>query len=143
LLPAVTTTARPCRPGFRKSAVARFTARPGDAATFAIQRATAIETVRSTAFLGDGPRAEPTAIPVLVSGRIGRGPILASPSGKVEAEIPVETAVPFWVVAWLGAPGEEIGPFWNPANDAVVDVVFLVDGVTGDCCWLNLFSPSR
>ena len=118
-------------------AAADLTPRPGDAHDFALTQSTAIEVVRTAAFLGRGPQNEPEVVPALVSGPIARGPL---PPGEV---IPNEADVPFWVVSWQGVPAAEVGRFWDPGTGDRVDAVFLVDGVTGDCCWVNQVSAAR
>jgi hypothetical protein len=118
-------------------APADLTPRPGDAHDFGLTPSTAIEVVRTAAFLGEGPAAEPEVVPVLVSGPIARGPLTP---GEV---IPNETDVPFWLVFWQGVPAAEVGQFLDPGTGDRVDAVFLVDGVTGDCCWVNRVSAAR
>ena len=117
-------------------AASHLSSHAGDAHGYAVAESAAIETVRMAAFLGEGPESEPEVVSALVSGPIARGPL---PAG---AEIPTETDVPFWVVFWQSVPTSQVGPFWDRGSDRV-DAVFLVDGVTGDCCWLNRVSQAR
>jgi hypothetical protein len=110
----------------------------GAAAGAPIDREVAIDVVRDSVFLGEAPAVEPTALPVLVSGRIARGPIQPSPTGEVL--VPREENVPAWLVVWRGLDGAALEDrFGAWPEGSVVDAVFLVDGVSGDCCWVTLF----
>jgi hypothetical protein len=103
-----------------------------------IDREVALYVVRDAVFLGEAPAPEPTTLPVLVSGRIARGPVQPSPTGEVV--VPREENVPAWLVVWRGldvaALDERFGAW---PDGSLVDAVFLVDGVTGDCCWVTRF----
>ena len=97
----------------------------------------AVEVVRQAVFLGDGPETEPLTFPALVSGRIARYPIPAGPSGQVI--VPMVEDVPAWLVVWRGLRGGTLDRFGDWPDDTLVDAVFVVDGETGDCCWLTRF----
>ena len=131
--------ARELLPAFvmEELAAADFTPSAGDASAFSVPSSAAAQTVRASAFLGKGPDAEPTVVPALMSGPISRGPTTD------EAEIRIALSVPFWVVYWRSVPADQVGRFWDPGGGDRVNAVFLVDGVTGDCCWLNRVSKAR
>ncbi len=108
------------------------------AADAPIEREVAIDVVRNAVFLGEAPPQEPTTLPVLVSGRIARDPVPPSPSGEVI--VPREENVPAWMVVWRGLDSATLDErFGAWPEGALVDAVFLVDGVTGDCCWVTRF----
>ena len=102
-----------------------------------VERDVAVEVVRQAVFLGDAPEPEPLVFPTLVSGRIARYPIPASPSGEVD--VPKVEDVPAWLVVWRGLEGDTLERFGDWRDDTLVDAVFVVDGETGDCCWLTRF----
>jgi hypothetical protein len=103
-----------------------------------VDREVAIGVVRDSVFLGEAPSPQPTTLPVLVSGRIARGPIAPSPTGEVI--VPREENVPAWLVVWRGLDSAALDERFGAWPDgSLVDAVFLVDGVTGDCCWVTRF----
>ena len=54
--------------------------------------------------------------------------------------MPREENVPAWLVVWRGLDGAALEDrFGAWPEGSVVDAVFLVDGVSGDCCWVTLF----
>jgi hypothetical protein len=113
--------------------------RAGDAADTSIGRDVAVEVIRRSVFLDDGPEPEPEAFPVRATGRIPRAPSPASPTGQVV--VPLVEDAPAWLVVWRGLRGDTLERFGDWPADELVDAVFLVDGATGDCCWATLFVP--
>ena len=111
--------------------------RPGGASTVPIGPGVAVAVIRRSVFLDEGPVPEPQAFPVRATGRIARGPIPASPTGQVV--VPLVEDAPAWLVVWRGLRGDTLERFGDWPADELVDAVFLVDGVTGDCCWVTLF----
>lgn len=111
--------------------------RPGAPSDVLVDRDFAVGAVRQSIFLGEGPMRQPLSFPALVIGRVARGQLPVSPSGDVT--IPKAVNAPAWLVVWRGLPSDSLTRFGAWPDDARVDAVFLVDGVTGDCCWLNLF----
>jgi hypothetical protein len=109
-------------------------ATPGEAL---VDRSFAVEAVRRAVFLDAAPEREPLSFATLVTGRVARGQLPTSPSGEVD--IPNAEDVPTWLVLWRGLEGDDVARFGTWSEGALVDAVFLVDGVTGDCCLLNLF----
>ena len=111
--------------------------RPGAAADTPIAREVAVAVIRRAVFLDEGADPEPDVFPVRATGRIARGPIPASPTGQIV--VPLVEDAPAWLVVWLGLRGRTLERFGDWPADELVDAVFLVDGVTGDCCWVTLF----
>ena len=65
----------------------------------------------------------------------------ASPAAR-EGRAPsaVQQNVPAWLVVWRGLNGATLDErFGVWPEGSLVDAVFLVDGVTGDCCWVTRF----
>jgi hypothetical protein len=126
-------------PGWLRAGLAELTLRPGDGAAFPVRRAFAVAAVERALFLDEPPDGAPLVVPALVSGRIARSPLAVDPSGGVD--VPLERDVPTWVVAWHDLDGPALARLgtWPPGTR--VDAVFLVDGVTGDCCYVTRLVP--
>jgi hypothetical protein len=131
-------SARDSLPPWVPGELGGFELRAASGAPAPLDREVAIGVVRDSVFLGEAPSSEPTTVPLLVSGRIARGPVQPSPTGEVL--VPREENVPAWLVVWRGLDGatldERLGT-WSAGS--LVDAVFLVDGVAGDCCWVTRF----
>ena len=125
-------------PSWFPSKLGAIALRPAAPEGVAIERTAAAEVVRASVFLGEAPRQEPVAYPLLASGRIARYPVAPSPTGEVD--VPTVRDVPAWLVVWRGLDAgtldERLG-VWP--DGALVDAVFVVDGQTGDCCWFTRF----
>ena len=117
--------------------------RSADPDEFPVTRELAIGAARQKLFLGKGPGRAPSTVPVFVSGRIARGPIQVTTSGRVT--IPEVESAAMWLVVWRGISGSELRRFGSWPDAEPVDVVVLVDGVTGDCCLQTTFvaGPAR
>jgi hypothetical protein len=116
-----------------------LTVRPADAEALSVARSFATRAVVRAVFLDDPPAAAPLVVPILASGRFARGPLPVSPTGSVD--IRTETDVPAWLVAWQGLDGRALSRQGTWRDGARVDAVFLVDGITGDCCFVARFLP--
>ncbi len=124
-------------------ALSALTVRTAVPDEFPVTRDFAVGAARLALFVGKGPQREPLTAPLFVSGRIARGPIPVAPSGEVT--IPEVENAPMWLVVWSGIRGSELQRFGSWSDAESVDVVVLVDAVTGDCCLLTRFvaSPAR
>jgi hypothetical protein len=111
--------------------------RPATAPDIPVTRDAAVEVIRRSVFLGEGPEPEPETFPVLATGRIARAPIQSSPTGQVV--VPLVEDAPAWLVVWRGLRGDTLERFGDWPPDVRVDAVFLVEGATGDCCWATRF----
>jgi hypothetical protein len=111
--------------------------RPAADADVRVTRDVAVGLILRSVFLEEGPEHEPETFPVLATGRIARAPIQASPTGQVV--VPLIEDAPAWLVVWRGLRGDTLERFGDWPPEALVDAVFLVDGVTGDCCWATRF----
>jgi hypothetical protein len=111
----------------------RFT----DPGELPVTRDFAVRAVSRSLFLDETPGREPLVLPLLVSGRFARSPLPVSPSGHVD--IPSQHDVPAWAVAWQGLDGETLTRLGTWPAGSRVDVILLVDGVTGDCCFVSRF----
>jgi hypothetical protein len=134
--------ARAAFPSWVPGELGGLTIRPGAVGDLSFEREAAIDVVRQAVFLGVGPESEPLSFPTLVTGRVPLYPIAPSPSGQVV--VPRVEDVPAWLVVWRGLEGETLDERFGAWPDgALVDAVFLVDGVTGDCCWFTRFLSSE
>ena len=111
--------------------------RPAAAPDVPFPRDGAVEVIRRSVFLGEGPKTEPDTFPMPATGRIARAPIQASPTGQVV--VPLLEDAPAWLVVWRGLHGDTLERFGDWPPDARVHAVCLVDGATGDCCWVTRF----
>jgi hypothetical protein len=126
-------------PGWLRADLAELTLRPGDGAAFPVARTFAVAAVGRALFLDEPPGPAPLVVPALVSGRFARSPLPVDPSGGVD--VPNERDVPTWVVAWRGLDATALARFGSWPAGTRVDAVFLVDGVTGDCCYVTRLVP--
>ena len=124
-------------PSWVPSKLGSLSIRPGAPATVPIERDVAVEVVRRSVFLEEGPESDPLVLPALVSGPVALYPVLPSPTGEVA--VPDVDDAPAWLVVWRGLPGDTLERFGDWPGGAAVDAVFLVDGQTGDCCWFTRF----
>jgi hypothetical protein len=124
-------------PYVSRGALRGIAIRSGAVEDMPIGRDVAAAVIRHSVFLDEGPAPEPEAFPVRATGHIARGPIPASPTGQVV--IPLVEDAPAWLVVWRGLRGGTLERFGDWPADQLVDAVFLVDGVTADCCWVTLF----
>jgi hypothetical protein len=111
-------------------------AHPGE---LSVTRDFAVGAVSRSLFLDETPGRAPLVLPLFVSGRFARSPLPVSPSGQVD--IPSQHDVPAWAVAWQGLDGGALTRLGTWPAGSRVDVVLLVDGVTGDCCFVSRFVP--
>ena len=111
--------------------------RAGTVGDMPVDRDAAVSVIRRAVFLDEGPERAPETFPVRATGRIARGPIPASPTGQVV--VPLVEDAPAWLVVWRGLSGDTLERQGDWPADELVDAVFLVDGATGDCCWVTLF----
>jgi hypothetical protein len=133
-----TDASRSTYPSWIPSKLGAIAIRPAAPERVAIERAAAVDVVLTSVFLGDGPREQPLAYPLLASGRIARYPIPPSPTGEVD--VPTVRDVPAWLVVWRGLDAGTLDERFGVWPDgALVDAVFVVDGETGDCCWFTRF----
>jgi hypothetical protein len=126
-------------PAWIRSGLPELTLSPAAASDLPVTRASALRTVGRALFLDDAPDDAPAVVPVLVDGRFLRGPPPVSPSGEVE--VPVQKDVPAWIVGWRGQTPEALARLGSWPGGARVDAIFVVDGVTGDCCFVSRLVP--
>ncbi len=126
-------------PAWIRSDLAELTVRPAAASELPVTREFALRAVRRALFLDDAPEEYPVVVPALVSGRFSRGPLAVPPSGEVE--VPTEKDVPAWIVGWRGQTGAALARLGAWPDGARVDAIFLVDGVSGDCCFVSRLVP--
>jgi hypothetical protein len=122
-----------------RSDLAEFTLRPAASSDLPVTREFALRTVRRSLFLDKAPEDAPVVVPALVGGRFLRGPPAVPPSGEVE--VPVQKDVPAWIVAWRRQTGAALARLGAWPEDARVNAIFVVDGVTGDCCFVSRLVP--
>ena len=126
-------------PAWIRSDLAELTVRPAAASELPVTREFALRAVRRALFLDDAPDDDPVVVPALVGGRFSRGPLAVPPSGKID--VPVEKDVPAWIVGWRGQTGAALVRLGDWPDGARVDAIFLVDGVSGDCCFVSRLVP--
>ena len=125
-------------PGWIPMRLGGIAIRPAVADGFAIEGEAAVDVVRASVFLGDGPDEDALTYRMLASGRIARFPIAPSPTG--ELDVPALEDAAAWLVVWRGLDGGTLADRFGDWPDGLpVDAVFLVDGETGDCCWFTRF----
>jgi hypothetical protein len=129
--------ASPGLPDWVPASLGGITIDPGASDEAAIGADAAVAVVRHAVFLDEGPQTAPEVYPVRSSGRIARYPIEPSPTGQVL--VPLVEDAPSWLVVWRGLAGRRLARFGDWPDAARVDAVFLVDGATGDCCWVTRF----
>jgi hypothetical protein len=126
-------------PVWIRSGLPELTVRPAVASDLPVARASALRTVQRALFLDDAPEDAPVVVPALVDGRFLRGPPPVSPSGEVA--VPQQKDVPAWIVGWRGQTGAALARLGSWPDGARVDAIFVVDGVTGDCCFVSRLVP--
>jgi hypothetical protein len=126
-------------PAWIRSELPELTVRPAAASDLPVTREFALRAVQRALFLDDAPDDAPAVVPALVGGRFLRGPPAVSPSGEVE--VPVQKDVPVWIVGWRGQTSAALERLGAWPDGARVDAIFVVDGVTGDCCFVSRLVP--
>jgi hypothetical protein len=126
-------------PAWIRSDLAELTVRPAAVAKLPVTSEFALRAVRRALFLDDPPQDDPVVLPALVSGRFARAPLAVPVSGEVE--VPAESDVPAWIVGWRGQTGAALARLGGWPDGTRVDAIFLVDGVSGDCCFISRLVP--
>jgi len=126
-------------PAWIRSDLSELTVRPAAASDLPVTREFALRTVRRALFLDDAPDDAPVVVPAFVDGRFERGPPVVQPSGEVD--VPVQKNVPAWIVGWRGQTGAALERLGAWSDGARVDAIFVVDGVSGDCCFVSRLVP--